>query len=170
MNSPGSNDALQNLRDIHLPHIGGWWPPAPGWWVLFALVVLCMAAAGWWWRRRQRRNRRWLAIQHELAKLQARPQASAAWFGQLNGLLKRAARDCYPQQSIVALSGDDWAAFLYRSMNGIDDSAMTGPDAHHLRLMVHDCWRAHPHSNPQQALGLAARWLTIHKALLRSAP
>ena len=170
MTTSNATDALQNLRDIHLPQSGGWWPPAPGWWVLFALLLLCLAGAGLWWRRRQRHNRRWLAAQRELTLLRAQPQATAAWFSQLNALLKRAARDCYPQQPIAALSGRDWAAFLSQSMDGHDDLASARPDEYQVVAMVNDCWRPISQSEPQQALDIAERWLKTHKKQLRRTP
>ncbi|MEH6355085.1 MAG: DUF4381 domain-containing protein [Marinobacter sp.] len=161
-------NALQQLRDIHLPAGAGWWPPAPGWWWLAAAGLLCLVLAVRGWQRWQRRNRRWQAVQRELAALrtqsQTQLQKSPAWFSQLNALLKRAARDSYPLQSVAALSGDDWVAFLQHSSG--DNAA----EADLVTTMVSACWQPHSNCKPQQALDFAGRWLQDHKKQLRGAP
>ena len=158
-------NALQQLRDIHLPVSEGWWPPAPGWWLLAAAGLLCLVLAARGWQRWQRRNRRWQAVQRELAALRAQTQLrnSPAWFSQLNALLKRAARDIYPLQPVAALSGDDWVAFLHHS----SDNAV---EADLVTTMVNACWQPHSSCDPQQALAFAGRWLQDHKKQLRGAP
>ena len=178
MNSPAAinpvinaADALQQLRDIHLPESSGWWPPAPGWWLLAAvgLIFLVLAVRGWqgW----QRRNRRWHFVQRELTALRAQlqtqsqtqSQISPAWFSQLNALLKRAARDSYPQQPVVALSGNDWVAFLQQNSDNADEAEL-------VNTLVNACWQPHSRCDPQQALAFAGRWLQSHKKHLRGAP
>lgn len=167
MNNPNTadiaNNALQQLRDIHLPLSKGWWPPAPGWWFLAAVGLICLVLAVRGWQGWQRRNRRWQTVQQELATLRAQPQNNAAWFGQLNALLKRAARDSYPQQPVAALSGNDWVAFLQQ------DSA-NAAEAELVNTLVSACWQPRSTCDPQQALGFAERWLKNHKKHLRSAP
>ena len=170
MNIPNTTDignnaasALQQLRDIHLPASQGWWPPALGWWLLAAAGLICLALAARAWQGWQRRNQRWQIVQQELAALRTRPQNSAAWFTQLNALLKRAARDSYPQQPIAALSGNDWVAFLQHS----SDNPV---DAERVNTLVNACWQPHSSCDPQQALAFAGRWLQDHKKQLRGAP
>ena len=41
MNAP---QAIDGLRDLHLPMEPGWWPPAPGWWVIAVLMLLVLVA------------------------------------------------------------------------------------------------------------------------------
>lgn len=154
-------DALQQLHDIHLPASSGWWPPAPGWWLLAAVGMLALALAARWWRGWQRRNRRWRAAQQELAALRAQSQDDSAWFSQLNALLKRVARDCYPQRPVAALTGDEWAAFLHNS--GDKD---VKPEL--INTMVNACWQPRNRCDIEQALSFAERWLLRHKQQLRS--
>ncbi|MEP9355352.1 DUF4381 domain-containing protein [Xanthobacter sp. KR7-65] len=52
--SPGTEDPLAALRDIHLPPEVPVWPPAPGWYALAGLVVLVLivlAIREWRWRQ-----------------------------------------------------------------------------------------------------------------------
>jgi len=171
MNTPNATNtanALQQLRDIHLPVSAGWWPPAPGWWLLAAAGLLCLVLAVRGWQRWQQRNRRWQTVQRELAALRAQSQTqlqnSPAWFSRLNALLKRVARDIYPLQPIVALSGDDWVAFLqHSSANAVEAEDLVA-------TMVNACWQPHSSCDPQHALAFAGRWLQDHKKQLRGAP
>jgi hypothetical protein len=172
MNNPSTANnaanALQQLRDIRLPGSAGWWPPAPGWWLLAAAGLLCLVLAVRAWQRWQQRNRRWQTAQRELAALQAQSktplQNSPAWFSRLNALLKRVARDIYPLQPIVALSGDDWVAFLqHSSANAVEAEDLVA-------TMVNACWQPHTSCDPQHALAFAGRWLQDHKKQLRGAP
>ena len=177
MNTPNAihtANALQQLRDIHLPLSAGWWPPAPGWWLLAAAGSLCLVLAVRGWQRWQQRNRRWQTVQWELTALRAQTQTqtqtqtqlqnSPIWFSRLNALLKRVARDIYPLQPIVALSGDDWVAFLqHSSANAVEAEDLVA-------TMVNACWQPHNSCDPQQALAFAGRWLQRHKKQLRGAP
>jgi hypothetical protein len=166
MNNSNATDminALQQLRDIHLPVSAGWWPPAPGWWLLAAAGLLCLTLTVRGWQRWQQRNRRWQTVQRELAALRAQPRSSPAWFSQLNALLKRVARDAYPLQPIAALSGGEWVAFLQRS-------SAHAVAADLVTTMVNACWQPHSNCDPQHALAFAGRWLQDHKKQLRGAP
>jgi len=108
-------------------------------------------------------------VQRELTALRAQLQSqtqtqnSPAWFSQLNALLKRAARDSYPQQPVAALSGNEWVAFLQQS----SDNAV---EAELVNTLVNACWQPHSSCDPQQALAFAGRWLQNHKKQLRGAP
>jgi hypothetical protein len=103
------------LRDIHLPPEPLFWPPAPGWWLLAAVLL----GAGWVLGRhllRGHARRRWRrAIEAELDAIAAdRERDLAARATALSGLLRRVARLVDP--TAVALSGDDWLAFLDRQL------------------------------------------------------
>jgi type II secretory pathway pseudopilin PulG len=165
-------DALQQLRDIHLPESSGWWPPAPGWWLLAAVGLACLVLAVRGWQGWQRRNRRWQAVQRELTALRAQSQTqsqnSPGWFSQLNALLKRAARDSYPLQPVAAMSGSDWVAFLQKTF--LQKNSNNAVDAELVNSLVNACWQPHSSCDPQQALAFAGRWLQDHKKQLRGAP
>ena len=106
------------LRDIHLPAEPGWWPPAPGWWLL---GVLLLAVVGWAWRhvlRRRAARRRRAAVLAEVQLLRTRwlrDGDTAQLAAGLSQFLRRLSRQVQPAS--VALSGEDWLAFLARHGN-----------------------------------------------------
>lgn len=148
-------DPLSALRDIHLPQTGGFWPPAPGWWFL-ALLLLLIIAVSVWLIRRRRKKTRWLRqAKTELAELGRTAEQSAAWFCELNSLLKRAARERYPEQHPEVLSGEAWVGFLLRSAP--DDRIASRPI---VEAIVHSAWLpSATTADPRQALEFSVRWL-----------
>jgi len=147
-------DPLSQLRDIHLPDTGGFWPPAPGWWLL-ALIALAALAGLIWWLRRQRRRTLWLRLaKAELATLERQAKAEPAWFNQLNRLLKRAARQRYPDQHPESLTGEAWIGFLLQTAP--DHRIASRPT---VEAMVHSSWQPRASGDPRQAAEFARRWL-----------
>lgn len=147
-------DPLANLRDIQLPQTGGWWPPAPGWWWLALLILLSVMAVVFWWRRRRQQTRwRRLALA-ELKALSAKADNHPQWFGELNGLLKRAAREAFPEHRPETLTGQQWIEFLLATAP--DDQP--GSDAT-VNAMVAACWHPEPTLAPADALRFARHWL-----------
>lgn len=147
-------DPLAQMRDIQLPETGGWWPPAPGWWWLALMALLAVTGiALWWWRQRQRKLWQRQAL-GELKTLSARAQSHPHWFGELNGLLKRAAREAFPGQHPEALTGEQWIEFLLATV--ADDQ--TNPEAT-VRAMVAACWQPEPALPPSKAFRFARAWL-----------
>ncbi|WP_223807921.1 DUF4381 domain-containing protein [Marinobacter sp. R17] len=144
-------DPLAQLRDIHLPEPGGFWPPAPGWWILAALVLILVAAVLWWFWRRHRRNRWIHDAKQELARLSASARSDNDWFTELNALLKRCARQRYPDQHPDALSGSQWTDFLARTEPTLERQQV--------EALVNAAWRPSPGIEPDQARALAERWL-----------
>jgi hypothetical protein len=108
-----AQNALANLRDIHLPVAVPLWPPAPGWW-LVAGVMLTAATLVWVWRRRKRESLRQAANQEllslEVVYLGSRDHADLA-VG-LSGLLRRVALANFERGEVAALHGEEWMAFL----------------------------------------------------------
>lgn len=147
-------DPLSQLRDIHMPQSGGFWPPAPGWWILAIILILLFALAVWLVRRWRRRNL-WIRLaKAELANLERHQQPTTQWFAQLNTLLKRAAREGYPNLHPEALSGDDWIEFLLT--NAPNDRGASRPI---VEAIVHSTWQPVTTADPGQALAFAHRWL-----------
>jgi MYXO-CTERM domain-containing protein len=117
--NPQAQDALANLRDIHLPAPVSFWPPAPGWWMV-AGAALALVAGIWLWRRRRRTSlrraveRELLAL--ELAFLDGGDQADLA-VG-LSGVLRRVALVRFDRGAVASLHGDEWIAFLSNAERG----------------------------------------------------
>jgi hypothetical protein len=110
------DDALEQLRDLHLPEVPGLWPPALGWWVLGICVIAALAALAIRLYRSRRRSRplrlavdaldRLLAQNHDRALL-PRDFADA-----VNDLLKRALIHGARRFDAAPLTGAAWLAYL----------------------------------------------------------
>lgn len=151
-------DPLSQLRDIHLPQIGGFWPPAPGWWVL-ALLFLATVATLLWWASRYRRRNRWLRLaKAELAHLESTATKKPQWFAQLNTLLKRVARERYPAEHPEAESGEQWETYLLRHLPEASETQKTIAAA-----LATSAWQREPAAEPSQALDFAQIWLEAQK-------
>lgn len=152
------DDPLSQLRDIHLPQAGGFWPPAPGWWILALVLLVAVALLIWLARRRYRRNH-WLRLaKAELANLQLTAAKETQWFTQLNALLKRVARERYPNEHPEAQSGEQWAACLLRHLP--KDRIAHQPV---VNALVYSAWQPTPMAEPAQALDFARTWLEAQK-------
>ncbi|MFM9915322.1 MAG: DUF4381 domain-containing protein [Rhizobacter sp.] len=122
---------LSELAPDRAPPPLGWWPLAPGWWYVITLLLTALAA-GLWWRRRSHRPsfKRWqrLALR-ELSHLQttASQQAidDATVARSLQQLLRRYAVVRYGRETVAALSGDAWLAFVV-AHGGTDWTGETG--------------------------------------------
>ena len=109
---------LSQLAPDRAPPPLGWWPPAPGWWMLAGLLMIAVAFAAWW-RQRPRRPavRRWRrAALRELAQWQAEAQKEGindnALARAVQQLLRRYAVARYGRETVAALNGDAWIAFV----------------------------------------------------------
>ncbi|OZB14002.1 MAG: hypothetical protein B7X58_08545 [Marinobacter sp. 34-60-7] len=149
-----SQDPLAKLRDIQLPEIGGWWPPAPGWWVLAVLGLSTVVIVMFWLIRRHRRNHWKRTARAELNRLAAMASGHSAWFDALNALLKRVARQRYPERHPETLTGARWVEFLLETA-----PADKPADRATVETMVTASWRRDGATNPEPALTFASRWL-----------
>jgi Domain of unknown function (DUF4381) len=110
--------SLARLHDIVVPPPVPWWPPAPGWlWLLgfAALVALALSVRGFIHSQQNRYRREALA---ELSRLEATAKDAATHLRaieQIAGVLKRAALTAYGRETVAALTGPDWFAFLDRT-------------------------------------------------------
>jgi hypothetical protein len=113
--------SLSNLRDIVEPAAIAPWPPAPGMLMLILLLLVWLAAALLLWRQRRRRNayRRLALGELEAIAGQLRdPGTRGAALRLLSLLLKRVALKAYPRETVAALTGDGWGAFLDGQVQG----------------------------------------------------
>jgi hypothetical protein len=110
------DDALKQLRGLHLPEPPGLWPPAPGWWILAILVAAALIALAIRIYRTRRRARplrlavgaldRLLADNRD-ARLSPRDFANA-----VNELLKRALIYGAHRSDAAPLTGPAWLTYL----------------------------------------------------------
>jgi hypothetical protein len=150
------NDALQGLRDIHLPAPVSFWPPAPGWWLLALVIVLLLVTTLWLWKRYRRTAYRRAALK-ELQKLQQalqQGQADTPIIAELSILLRRVAISRYGRQQVAALNGRAWLEFLDR----------TGRTTHFStqgHALLEAPYRRHIAKQAEPLLTLAQRWLQV---------
>lgn len=148
------NDPLSELRDIHLPEPGGFWPPAPGWWLLAALVLALVLWLGVWLYRRSLANRWLRQTRRELDQLSRSQQTDHQRLVELNRLLKRAARQRYPERRPESLSGEAWVGFLSATMpTGSPETEAV------FRALAQSTWRPHSELTFPEAEQAARRWL-----------
>lgn len=147
-------DPLAQLRDIHLPDTGGLWPPAPGWWVVGTLVLISLAGLLLLWRRHRRITLWQRQATDLLASLRQAPAKDSSWFCELNALLKRVARQSFPERTPQAMSGQEWVDFLLETAP--NDRIASRPV---VEAMVASSWQPRPVADPAQALHFAAAWL-----------
>lgn len=134
-----------------MPEPGGFWPPAPGWWILAALILALSTWLGVVLWRRYRRNRWIRDARRELGHLKAKAEADNHWFTELNALLKRCARERYPELQPHTLTGQSWADFILRTRPSLNKDDV---DA-----LVHAAWTPAPQLPPERACKVADQWL-----------
>ena len=108
---------LAQLAPDRAPPPLGWWPLAPGWWGLMALLVIAAFALLWLRKRRQTPSaRRWQrAALRELAALQAQAHLDDTQLAHgVQLLLRRYALARSGRETVAALSGQAWIAFVVR--------------------------------------------------------
>lgn len=109
-----ASDALQDLRDVHMPDPISWWPPAFGWWMIMGLLILGGGLIFWAWAHRIRTRPRRLALAHlKKVKQQYAAKADDHWaITQLSHLVRRMALATFPRSRVAGLSGQSWLSFL----------------------------------------------------------
>ena len=142
--------ALEGLRDIHLPPPVSWWPPAPGWWLSLLLVIVVVAAVVWWWRSTRLRR----AALRELKRLHAAHAGDpAAFASQLSILLRRCAVVRFPRQEAAGCVGEAWLQFLDRSGGTSDFTVGAG------RALMTAPYRPHEPVDAEALNKAAERWI-----------
>lgn len=146
---------LLELKDISAPPEPGWWLLAPAY-TLLAAAVLGVAVLTWWWWRRRRRRRLLRLATVELDRIDAGSSgeddagqtalALARW-------LKQVALLAYPDDRLEGLSGDEWLAFLDRSLGQDRFSRGEG------RVFADAVYRREADFDTAGLLGLCRSWL-----------
>jgi len=113
------------LKELHLPESVGWWPPAIGWWLLIIVVPLILVSGFWLYRYLTRKTAIKVArkILVELKKNDLLDEREKLI--QLSILLRRVAISISKEQ-VAGLTGQEWLAFLDKSVEGAPFSGGIG--------------------------------------------
>lgn len=112
-------DPLAALHPLRQPELIGWWPLAPGWWMLLGVALLSLVVLVYLlrrWRKKNAYRRRALRQLQELQRQFLAQGYTADFVGQTNALLKSVAVLAYPHADVAGQHGEQWRAFLNRSL------------------------------------------------------
>jgi len=121
--------ALKALHPNHLPDPVTWWPPAPGWWLAAFILLTGVGITAFLLYRHYARNRyRRAALQESrhIAATREHSEDNHALVSSLNQLLKRVALSVWPRETVAALHGNEWLAFLDKTSRSNDFTAGPG--------------------------------------------
>jgi hypothetical protein len=106
------------LKDIHSPEAIGWWPPAIGWWLLVVLIALLIVFLYWFYKRLTRKSAI-RAAKKNLAIIKENPALdNNQKLRELSILVRRVAISLSPRSEAASLTGQQWLAFLDKSLTG----------------------------------------------------
>ena len=126
MTTPSAN-ALEGLRDIHLPDPISVWPLAPGWWLTLLIIVLAALAVHFVMRARRLSPRR--AALGELEKLEENYSSTgdvSALASGLSALLRRVSLLRGDRTRVASVHGDERALILGAEKGGFSPALVTG--------------------------------------------
>lgn len=146
------NNSLADLKDLQLPDAVSIFPLAPGWYAVIILLVLIALALGYWQIRRLRKQRKVANIVGLLdnIKLQDNPQLLA----EVSILLKRVAREKFPEQQPQNLFGEKWLQFL-------DNSGKTTEFTQGAGRILLEVYQNKELENPSACLAVVKAWLKV---------
>lgn len=114
-------DALQQLRDIHVPEVPSWWPPAPGWWLVAALLLGAVVWVIWRGRRARRRREPIRAARSLYARVYERYRSGEIsgreYLNQSNEVIKRALIHGLGEREARRATGRAWLELLDRHVD-----------------------------------------------------
>ncbi|MCE3045065.1 DUF4381 domain-containing protein [Legionella sp. 16cNR16C] len=120
-------NALENLRDIHLPEAIGWWPLAPGWYILLILVLLLFAGGLYYFIEYQKNSKPKRHALKLLAQYQEEYQRSGnsqLASSRVSELLKRVALVYFSRETVASLQGEEWINFLNQTGRKLNFNAV----------------------------------------------
>jgi hypothetical protein len=123
------NPALQQLKDIHLPHAISTWPTAPGWIILITIATMII---GYLIYRYFQRRRSLYTVKFAflmLNKLKALTVSNPEKINiaaEVSTLIRRTALHYFHREDIAGLTGLAWLTFLNNSGNTNDFTDGTG--------------------------------------------
>jgi hypothetical protein len=143
------------IKDIHLPETIGWWPPAIGWWILAVTIPLLVVFLVWLYKRLTRKT----AVK-TAKKILAQIKRDTTLdnlqkISELSVLLRRVAISVSARAEAAGLTGQQWLAFLDRSVKGAPFSTGIG------QLLADAPYRQTAPTEPEisQLIELCEDWL-----------
>jgi len=165
INATVNDSGLQNLHEILLPDPVNWMPQTIGWYAVIGLILLVVVCWFYGRLRRFRKNRyRRLALA-ELAIIEGelqRPERRNKALAEIPVLLKQTALSTFPRSEVASLSGENWLAFLDKTMGGKNFTEDEG------RLLPELAYAPEPRiaELSDERIGnlvkLTRRWIKIH--------
>ena len=137
-----NENALQTLRDIHLPNSVSIWPIAPGWYILLGLFFIFVLMGWFYYRYSQGKKYKYgfIALQ-ELERIHYRRQEKNSLIA-LSALLRRTALAIYPRHEVAGLHGEAWLQFLDKTSKttafteGAGHVLITAPYQDHVKVKL----------------------------------
>jgi Ca-activated chloride channel family protein len=154
-------DPVAGLVDIPLPMPVSLWPQTWASRVAIVVLIVSLVAGTWWLIRRWRANRYRRAALAELGQIEG--ALSAGWepaelCGALASLVRRTALAAFPRETVAALAGPAWLAFLDRTSDG---QAFSRGAGRNLELAAYQV--TPPDVGDLRALiGLVRHWIKAH--------
>ena len=155
-------ELLLELRDISAPPEPAWWLLAPAYTILAAAALGVVLLAWWWWQRQ--RSRRLL----RLATIELDRIGNGSGGGDAGQLaralarwLKQVALLAYPDHRLAGMHGDEWLAFLDRSLGQERFSRGEG------RILADAVYRREADFDAAGLFGLCRDWLRAVEPRLR---
>ena len=107
------SNSLANLKDLQLPEAVSVFPLAPGWYGVIFIIILIMLALSYWQIRRLAHQRKVASIVELLTLIEQQNSSSGTQLlAEVAILLKRVAREKFPEQQPQNLFGEPWLQFL----------------------------------------------------------
>jgi len=114
-----TSDALDALRDVHLPEAVALWPLAPGWWLLLTLLLAAGVIGCAILRARRTSLSRAALRVVDSAELSYRNTGDLALLAvSLSAALRRVAVVRFGREQVAPLHGDNWLALLAQDAEG----------------------------------------------------
>ncbi|MDQ6952507.1 MAG: DUF4381 domain-containing protein [Mariprofundaceae bacterium] len=167
-----SNDALKQLKDIHLPAPEAWWHVPWGIWLLLGGVCLLMLLVVWAWRPLKQRYQvkkykqaRQDVIRQEIQAIEQTFEKTGdalAMVSAVSILLRRVSITVFKDEQVEGLIQSQWLAFLDRQWK--KECPKGGFTADHIGTLLsttayQKTLDEHSQQDAEDLLDISKRWL-----------
>ena len=149
------SNSLASLKDLQLPEAVSVFPLAPGWYGVIFIIILIMLALSYWQIRRLAHQRKVASIVELLTLIEQQNSSSGTQLlAEVAILLKRVAREKFPEQQPQNLFGEPWLQFL-------DSSGKTTQFTQGAGRVLLEVYQNKPLENPQALFDVVRAWLKV---------